>query len=329
MQRLLTTASLTAALAIFGSTTPSALTGVQPVYVVYATRNLPAFTLDQVRTNALVTAKMVDESSYGQHTLDVQVVGPFRVPSTTYCPDSRLFERGTAYGKAAEDAARAAGVVFPSGIQPWVHSDCGHSFALYTSTIAGAKEGLLSDGKMQGYLYGRTIGLQTAYAEVIPYIGTNPFDPYSPMGYMPKGGYSARERVQETWIPASQVRNDFLTTLSAGTQFIETTEWPLGTGRLKSWTLQNGVQIEVRNFGLSQTVKRPASSVILFSGQRLDLDRINLCRWYTLTLGQIYTRGDGLGIRNDGLASDGSGATITAFPYSGPISASCPTGTIK
>jgi hypothetical protein len=305
------------------SLTPTALPGVQPVVVIYATRNAPSFTIEQVRTNALGTARMVEESSYGLHTLDVQAFGPFQVPLKTStgldsCRDAN------AYGKAAEDAARIVGVVFQSGVQPWIHSDCGHQFTLYTSSIPGAKRGLSSDGKMQGFLYGLSIGLPVAYAEVMPYTGTNPFDLYTPMGYMPQGGFNAHERWNKGWIAASQVRADDEIP-SGGTQFIETTE-KAPSGGIKLWRLSNGIEIDVRNFGLSQPTKRPPSIVTLHRGSLLDLDQVNPCRDYTLLRGQIYTVGDGLGIRTESLATDGSGAVVSVFPYRGPITARCAAG---
>ena len=294
------------------------LTGVQKVSVIYAPRGMPAFTLEQVKANAEVTARMIAESSYGHYTLEIDAVGPFQVPQSTTCAADR-------YGRAAEEAASAAGVTFPDGVSPWVHGDCGHAFALYGSSIPGARRGLFSDGKMQGYLYGLTIGLPTAYAEVIPYVGTNPFDPYTPMGYMPKGGFNAHERWQKGWITPDQVRADDPEMPSTGSQFIETTEWQ-PTDRIKLWRLSNGIEIDVRNFGLHLPTKRPPSIVTLHKGKLLDLDRVNACRWYTLTPGQIYTLGDGIGIRTDSIAADGSGATVTVFPYTGPITARCGTG---
>lgn len=293
--------------------------GKQPVLVIYATRNAPAFTMAQVKANALVTAQMVAESSYGLHTLDVECVGPFRVPTNTPCAADM-------YGHAAEAVARAEGVMFPFGAQPWIHGDCGHAAAIYTSSIPDTpRRGIFSDGKMQGFLYGMTIGLPVAYAEVLPYVGTNPFDPYTPMGYMPKGGFNAHERWNKGWINSSLVLADDDESPSNGTHFIETTEKAPGTA-LKIWRLSNGIEISVRNFGLNLVTKRPASIVTLHLGKLLDLDPVNLCRWYTLTTGQIYTLGDGLGIRTESIAADGSGATVSAFDYSGPITARCATG---
>jgi len=303
-------------LALLSCASIVAISGVQPVVVMYATRNAPTFTMDQVRANIARVASMVEASSYGQYRLSPQAFGPYRVPTTTRCS-------GSVYGPIAESVAVETGVTFPTGVSPWVWSDCGHLETTYISSIPGAKRGVFSDGKMLDYLFGLTIGLGTAYAEVIPYIGTNPFDPYTPMGYMPKGGYNARERWAKGWIIPSQIRADDTNNgPSNATQFIETTE-KLGTSQIKIWRLSNGIEIDVRNFGGG---KAAPSLVTLHRGNLLDLDPFNLCRWYTLTVGQIYTAGDGIGIRTESLAADGSGATVSAFPYTGPITARCPVG---
>jgi hypothetical protein len=199
--------------------------------------------------------------------------------------------------------------------------DCTHIEVLYVTSIAGAKQtGMFSEGKAWSLLYGRTLGLPLASAQVIPAVGTNAFDMYTSMGQGTSNvPWNAWERARLGWIGGPILAD------ASGTRFVETLEKP-PTGQAKWWRLPNGVDVEVRNFTLGGA--KPQLSLVLLhiTNSLLDLDPFHLCRWYTLTVGQIYTLGDGLGIRTESIAADGSGATVTAFPYIGPITASCASG---
>ena len=52
-----------AMLALLSCASIVAISGVQPVVVMYATRNAPTFTMDQVRANIARVASMVEAST--------------------------------------------------------------------------------------------------------------------------------------------------------------------------------------------------------------------------------------------------------------------------
>jgi len=285
------------------------LTGVQPVVVICANRRPPATTMEQVRAAMVRDAALWQASSYGVYSLKIDCYGWFQLPTDMPC-------NAQAYGDAAVRMAVESGVVIPPGASIWVWSDCGHYEALYRCSLPDTKLGVFSDGKMFAYLYGSAIGLPTARAEVLPPVGSNAFDPYTPMGYMGKGGLNAHERWQKGWLPAANIIADADTTQSIATRFIETTERPLGT-KIKLWRLANQIEIDFRAIGKPGIVTLHRGNTIL------DLDPVGTCRQYSLPVGTIYTLGDGLGIRCDSIATDGSGATVTVFPYTGPITVKC------
>ena len=295
-------------------TAPGTFAGDRAVVVIAANRRATLESIDEVTASVASIPSVWAATSYQTYRpFIVGAFGWYQVASSHACDG--------AYVNAAIHAAMSDGVTIDANDLVLIRWDCGHSNTTIFSSLLGRRVGV-GDGKRDNFIMGLLHGLSQAAANNAPPNASNNWNPYTPMGSTGQAfGYAGSERRRMGFLTAAHEASS----TSGGTVFIETLE-KTPTGALKRWT-SGGVAIEVRD--VPNATKKPIVTLYAGGATILDLVRSTPCLQYALPLSQVFTTGNGWGVRVDSINTDRSGATVTVFRYTGSSTVTCQPGSVN